>query len=214
MNFKSWTTAAAIAIVAVAAPAQASTVLFQDNFNTDRASSALNFTGLLNWSVSDGTIDYIRSGDFGINCVAGSGGCIDMDGSTGNAGRLTSLSAFSLSGTETYFIEALVSGNQRLTSGSDSIIVGLIDVATNSVVQSATYGGIVPGDPFTLRQLVATGYSGSFRMFFEGVGGDNVGVILDDVVLRTAGTVPTPGTSALAALALLAALGVRRRAAR
>ncbi len=192
---------------AAAAPAQA-TILFQDNFNADNTISVLNYNGLLNWTVSGGTIDYIRSGGFGITCVSGNGGCLDMDGSTGNAGRITSNVTFALSGSDTYYLEGLVSGNQR-GGGNDSIIVGLIDDATSTVVTSTTFSGLMPNSPFVLRQVIATGYNGNFRIFFEGVGGDNIGAILDDVVLRDS-AVPEPGTLALAGLALLAAARARR----
>ena len=73
----------------------------------------MNFNGLINWTVSGGTIDYIRSGGFGIACVGGTGGCLDMDGSTGNAGRITSRQLFTFDSGVQYFIELMLSGNQR-----------------------------------------------------------------------------------------------------
>ena len=35
-------------------------------------------------------VSIVSSGDFGIDCVGNAGGCIDLDGSTNNAGVLTS----------------------------------------------------------------------------------------------------------------------------
>jgi hypothetical protein len=68
----------------------------------------------------------------------------------------------------------------------------------------ATYGGSLLGQNFT----------GNWRLFIEGVGGDNIGAILDNVVLRDnrTATVPEPATLLLPGLALLAAGAVRRRA--
>ena len=100
MNIKNCLRTATLAAAALAGPAFAG-VVFSDNFDSDRSSSALNFDSLLNWDVSEGTIDYIRNGGWGINCAGNSGGCLDMDGSTGNAGRITSKQSFSFaSGTQ------------------------------------------------------------------------------------------------------------------
>jgi hypothetical protein len=207
-------TLALAAVVGMACASSQAAVVFQDNFDADNPSSALNFNSLINWTVAGGTVDYIRSGGFGITCAGGTGACLDLDGSTGNAGRIVSRTAFSLIGGDSYLIEGLVSGNQRGGS-SDSVIVGLIDDATNTVATSATFSGILPGRPFQITQLMVTATSGNFRVFWEGVGADNVGVILDNVTFSDATTrVPEPGTLALAGLGLLAAVSLRKRRAR
>jgi hypothetical protein len=41
------------------ATAANATVIFEDNFDTDTTSNALNFTSLNNWDVTTGTVDYI-----------------------------------------------------------------------------------------------------------------------------------------------------------
>lgn len=200
------------AAAAVGLPSQSAT-LFSDDFDTDNAASVLNFTGLLNWTVSDGTIDYIRNGGFGISCFGGAGGCLDMDGSTSNAGRIVSTSTFTLSPGVLYTLAAQVSGNQR-GGAADSLIFGLLD-ASGSVVQgSETFSSIASSDPFSPRSFsYATGVGIDVRLFIEGVGGDNLGAILDNVVFSDdVNVVPVPAALPLFGSALVG-LGVfaRRR---
>ena len=68
-HFKTLIVAGIAALSLISFPTQAATVLFQDNFNTDSAGSVLNFNALNNWTVSNGSIDYIRNGGFGISCA-------------------------------------------------------------------------------------------------------------------------------------------------
>lgn len=210
MNAKTLFATALVAAAAAVGPAHAG-ILFADNFDADGTASALNFTSLVNWTVSDGTIDYIRSGGYGIACVGGGGGCLDMDGSTSNAGRITSKSIFTLSAGVTYTLGAMVSGNQRNT-GTDSIIFGFVDGDGSG--PSVTYSGIAGTSPFAWRGFsysFSTGPDRAYRLFIEGVGSDNIGVIVDDVVFSdNRAAVPEPATMLLCGLALVA-MGVARR---
>ena len=212
MSFKSVTAAASLLAALAAAPAQAG-VIFSDNFDADSAASVLNFNGLINWTVSGGTIDYIRSGGFGISCVGGTGGCLDMDGSTGNAGRITSRLVFDFDDGVDYFIDLALSGNQR-GGASDTLNFGLVRESDGALLGGAI-GPVAPGAPFSTYTGGFNGSAapGSWRLYFEGVGGDNIGAILDNVVLRDnrSATVPEPATLLLSGLALLAAGVVRRR---
>lgn len=213
MHLKSLVIVASLAGALAAGPAHAG-IIFSDNFDADNASSALNFNSLINWTVSGGTIDYIRSGGFGIGCVGGTGGCLDLDGSTGNAGRITTRQVFDFDDGVQYVFELALSGNQR-GGASDSVNFGLISEDTG-FVSFLTAGPLAPNAPFATfgGSLMGQDFSGNWRFFIEGVGGDNVGAILDDVVLRDnrATNVPEPATLLLTAMGLLAAAGVRRRA--
>ena len=194
---------ASIAALSFAAvPAQA-TILFQDNFNTDSAISVLNFNGFANWAVDNGTVDYIRQGGFGISCAGGAGGCVDLDGSTSNGGRMVSNTTFNFLAGETYQLRLEVSGNQR-GGAADVFSFGILGFG------SATPAPFAPGDPFTVQSFGGFSSSSPFsgQLFIETSSNDNVGVIIDNVVLecltcQNGNVVPEPGILALMSLGLL-----------
>ena len=208
-SLKSAAVAVALTAALASAPAHAG-IIFQDNFDSDNSASALNFNSLLNWTVDRGTIDYIRSGGFGINCVGGAGGCLDMDGSTGDAGRITSKQSFTLTPNVNYFIDVTLSGNQR-SGADDKVVIGIIDANGNEF--DLSIGPLSPNAPFATFGGTFVFQPGSWKMYVEGVGGDNIGAILDNYVLRDDRevSVPEPATMLLFSLGLLVAGAARSR---
>ena len=191
------------------APASAA-ILFSDNFDSSLGVTTLN-AAVPGWTTTDGTVDYIKSGGYGITCVGATGGCIDLDGSTGDsASPFETSSSFSYVAGRFYTLSFRLSGNQRIRASTD-----IIDVEFGPI--SETIGPVSGADPFTLYTFsVFAMSSGSSTIRFANAGGDNVGAILDDVKLeetiKGGGEVPEPSSFALLGLGVvgLAARKFRR----
>jgi hypothetical protein len=198
--------AAVVAAVCMVSPARGE-VLFSDDFDVDAASSVLNFTSFLNWTVTQGSVDYIRSGDYGITCAGGAGGCVDMDGSSlGAAGRIESNTIFDFETGSKYILTLEYSGNQRDPT-PDQIAFGI-----TGLDRFALYD-VEPLDPFVSRSISYTFESPHTGRIFVGdpnPSADFFGVILDNVALR----LPEPGTLGLLGLVLAGiVIGGRKEAA-
>lgn len=201
-----------VALALGGAPAGAtSVVVFEDDFDAEAGSgqgasgqSKINYSAFIQWTVSDGSVDLIANGDFGIDCVGGAGKCVDLDGAMNDAGVLTSVALnlaagaydfrFQLAGTDSGFTQT---GAQN--PNIVDVSIGTLFVDTITVDQ---------GDPFAT-------YGASFTVFapttvsivFANRGGDNFGAMLDAVKLVM---VPEPGTIALLALGIGGVGAVRR----
>jgi len=184
--------------IALAAQANAITI-FSDDFNGENGGvGVLNYTGFANWTVSDGAVDLIGNGYF--DFYPGNGLYVDMDGSRNDAGKMTS-SAINVAAGD-YVLSFMLGGNAR---GGQNDIVDVL-VATGWASQSYT---LSPSDPLATYTLTFSVPSAtSINLVFEGLGGDNVGAILDNVKLdsRQGQGVPDGGMSAmLLGMGLLAA---------
>lgn len=204
-----WLAGASAVLLFGASSAQAA-VVFDENFDDDAAASTLNFTGFDQFSVLEGSVDYIRSGGFGIACAGGSGGCVDLDGSTSSTptSRFASTSLNFLTGVD-YTLSFDLSGNQR-GGASDTlriIIDGLLD---------ETIADIAPGAPFATYNFNFTaGADLSAAIVFLMAGtSDFIGPILDNVRLASADgrEVPLPAAAPLLLFGLAGLYGARRRA--
>lgn len=193
-----------VAALMAAAPAAQAVVIFSDNFDTAPSNPALNSSGFAKWAVTAGTVDYIVNTAYGIDCAGNMGGCVDLDGSTSDAGVMTSINGFNLLKGFTYSFSLDLSGNQRV-GGLEHVTFGFVDFLSDTVP--------VRTDAFSTYVLEFTPSTDVFaRLFISDGGNDNQGAVLDNVSLTETSAVPEPGTLALLGLGL-AALGLRRRRA-
>ncbi|NLS93988.1 MAG: PEP-CTERM sorting domain-containing protein [Planctomycetaceae bacterium] len=177
--------------------------IFSDNFNTENGGvGVLNYIGFANWTVADGTVDLIGNGYF--DYQPGYGLYVDMDGSTNNAGKMISSVTINLV-PGVYTLSFDLAGNQRNTSGDQVVAqvnMGVLLDKTYSLSKTAPFQ--------TFTEMITVSAASSVQITFEGIGSDNMGMLLDNVKLENA--VPEPTTLAIwSALGGLGLIAARRR---
>jgi hypothetical protein len=184
-------------LLLTASAAQAQT-LFSDNFNSEP--SVLNYVGFANWTVSGGTVDTFTP-------YAGFGVSVDMDGSTGNAGILTTNTTFNL--TPGNYILSFALGKNGGTLETMTVSIGS---AFSEVFQdSLSYP-----TPTTVTRPFSVGATVNAPLVFDHAGGNNQGYIIDNVSLvRVVAESAAPEPTSLALL-LAGGIGIalRRRRSR
>ncbi|MDX2198265.1 MAG: cadherin domain-containing protein [Phycisphaerae bacterium] len=164
---------------------QGSPYLLNDTFNSENGGvGVLNDATLQNWNVIEGTIDTIGNGFFDFQ--QGNGIYLDLDGSTGNAGTLQLKPGFALP-PGTYEISFDIAGNLR-NAGTDTLQVS----AGNGSLFSETFT-VESNETFhTVRGVFTVNSQMDFDLTFTHGGGDNQGILLDNIRLREV----TPNTPA------------------
>lgn len=193
--------AAVAAIALLGAGAANATVVLSDNFNSENGGTpTLNYAGFTNWNVTGGSVDLIGNGYF--DMLPGNGLYVDMNGSTGQAGAITSKTAF---GPGTYNLTFDFAGTQRGLDGKISFSFG--DAASSTITLPSGTG--FTHESFLLTTTLANSYL-TFQSYDTGNG--NVGGLLDNVGLST--SVPEPASLGLLGLGLigLGLVGRRKRA--
>ena len=169
---------ACLSSIALAGP----TYIFDDDFDSENGGNyQLNYTGFDNWVVSDGSVDLIGEGS-PYDYQPGHGLYVDMDGSSNDAGLMTSSIALDPG---QYLLSFELAGNHR-NNDNESVAV-LVELGS---LVSQTYS-LNQNDPFTLYENYFTVDSvTTVSLSFEGAGSDNVGMLLDNVKIQA---VPVPG---------------------
>lgn len=210
--------------------AAGATTLYSTNFDAENGgNSALNYTGFSGLTVTTGTVDIVKSGDYGIICAGGSGSCVDLDGSTNQAGQITSGSyAFNTGDSVTFSFD--LSGNQRI-GGSDYFHAGFV-FGANTLMTSYNLGGAwgpanvfnniattavttynaISGNSFANYSInFVAGQAGTVAFLLGGGSGNNIGPVADNLNLSSTGGVPEPATWAMMIIGFGAAGSMIRR---
>ena len=160
--------AVCVLVPAIASPANAQ-IVFEDDFNLENGGGgSLNYTGFQQWSVSDGAVDLIGAGL--ANFYPGNGLYVDLDGTSGNAGRLTSTALFLMPGQ--YRFEFDLGYNPQGSFVDNGMTVSIGDAFNEAFATNGA--GAPPSFAHISRDFVlATATDAS--IVFGHAGGDNLG---------------------------------------
>jgi PEP-CTERM motif len=171
--------------------------ILSENFN--ELTPALNATSVGAFTVTAGSVDVVGGALYGGLCVAPeSGNCVDLDGSTGAAGQISSGNLTLAPGTYTLSFDLI--GSQRGVTDSTTVTLGSLYDETFVLASGDDTTGIV-SDTFTVTSTTDA------QLIFTSNTPGNVGSLLDNVDLVAT---PEPATLSLMAIGLLGLLALRR----
>jgi hypothetical protein len=218
-------------ILTFSTPALADTTVTEGFDNEGNPTSVLNWPGNATVTPTAGTVDLVKSGEYGISCAGIGGSCIDLDGSTGNGGTISS-NSYTFSAGQLITLSFSLAGNQR-GAGADDFFAGF-QFGGNTSIANYTLGGsfggfniggfttsgitsftsIADSAPFSTYSLSFNALTaGSLRAIVGTSSTDNQGPVLDNFRLSIAGGVPEPMTWALMILGFGVIGGAMRRRA-
>ncbi|UCG56657.1 MAG: hypothetical protein JSU70_17555 [Phycisphaerales bacterium] len=187
-------------------------VVFSDSFDGENGGSyALDYGAFTKWSVSVPSVDLIGNGDY--DWWPGNGLYVDMDGSSLSAGAITSIPIVVEPGK--YILSFQLAGcfwdpAKYPHEALDMVTVGVSD---GSLLFSSAYS-LAYDQGFTPYSVnLDISQASTLTLSFEGYskqGGDNVGMLLDDVVLETK-PAPAPGAILLGSAGVALVGWLRRR---
>jgi hypothetical protein len=172
----------AAALMCAASQCNAGAV-FSDDFNTENGGAGtLNYTGFANWNVTSGSVDLIGNGSF--DFYPGNGLYVDMEGTTGQPGTITTKQTFAPGA---YFVTFDLGGNARG------------DVDKTTTIDLGLFGSftLASGSPYQQYQTATVTISAPWQLSFADQpngGNQDIGNILDNVSVTS---VPEPATWAM-----------------
>lgn len=193
-----WSVCVFVAALACAAHNANADVLFEDDFNTENGGTgAVNYAGFAQWTVSDGAVDLIGNGFFDL--YPGNGLFVDLEGSAQNAGIMTSIPIAVVPGE--YLLEFDLGIHGGFGEASMTVSFGT-DYSEGFVEAQANTTTFTPiSRPFTVTS------AGSFSLVFNHDGGDDFGLVIDNVRISD---IPEPASIVLVGIAgVLGAAAVR-----
>ena len=190
---------AALLVFGVVATSSAVPVFYDDFDSENSGLYQLNYNNFANWEVTDGTVDLIGVGS-PWDWFPEHGLYVDMDGSTGDAGIMTSNILLEAG---QYSLRFDLAGNQRASTPEEVFV----RVAMGSLLDE-TYS-LGRTDPFqTFVETIIVPTATTVALSFEGSGGDNIGMLLDNVEISP---VPEPATMLLLGSGLIGLAAVGRK---
>jgi hypothetical protein len=185
--------------------------IFSENF--DELTAQLAVTSIGPFSAINGTnVDIVGPGDgFGALCAGPeSGNCVDLSGSGGNSQGQLALTTPLVLAPGVYDLSFELIGSQRGDTTSTTVTFG-------SYSQTFVLTSGDDADGIVVNQAVTIAGGPTQLMFVDNSPNDNIGALLDNISISTAGTsappgtVPEPETLGLMATGLLGAAGMLRR---
>ncbi|UCG59883.1 MAG: hypothetical protein JSU70_10255 [Phycisphaerales bacterium] len=213
------TLCAAAGLFLTCASASWADVIFSDNFDAENGGGfALNYDAFAQWSLVDPTVDLIGNGDY--DWYPGHGLYVDMDGSSLDAGKITSMRIPADPGLYTLKFSLAGCYWDPAKYGHEALDMVTVEV-NGSTAGSLTAGNVLFSETYSLPwDQGFTAYSVDFSVpdtsshltvSFEGFakdGGDNIGMLVDDVAIAA---VPAPGAVLLGSIGVSLVGWLRRR---
>jgi PEP-CTERM motif len=182
-------------------PLMAEQINFFDNFQEEI--TGLNYTNFANWNVTKGSVDSYYGLGFDRSNIF-----VDMGGTTGEFGILTSKQTFSFSSGYIYEVSFDLAGSQRFTWEE---VPSTVTMSLGNIYQNQSFY-LLAYDPWQTFTFVFTVNSPiSANLVFEGSGiNPNVGLLLDNVRI-TSTPVPEPSIMVLLGISIASVVSLMRR---